>query len=39
LATDKVTNVRIEFAKSLLDLKPYLESNQTIMMQLHEIVE
>jgi hypothetical protein len=28
LADDKVPHVRIEFAKALLDIKPYLDSDQ-----------
>jgi hypothetical protein len=29
LAKDKVPNVRIDFAKSLVDIKPWFDSEQT----------
>jgi hypothetical protein len=37
-ASDKVTIIRVDFAKSLVDLKPYLDSKQAIMNELHDVV-
>jgi hypothetical protein len=37
LATDKVPNVRIDFAKSMADIRPWFESIQPQQMQLSEI--
>jgi len=36
LAQDKVANVRLEFAKSLTDLKPYLDAKTSINTELIE---
>jgi hypothetical protein len=36
-ATDKVTSVRIDFAESLVDLKPFLDSKQSILNELHDV--
>ncbi len=38
LRSDKVANVRLEFAKSLLDIKPYLDSKSAINTELIESI-
>lgn len=38
LASDKVANVRIDFAKSIFDVKPFVDSVQGIQTQLHDVV-
>lgn len=38
LAQDKVANVRLEFAKSLIDIKPYLDSKTSINTELIESI-
>lgn len=39
LATDRVAQVRMEFAKALIDLKPYIESDQQKDFELAEIID
>lgn len=39
LAEDKVPQVRIEFAKSMLDVKPYLEGEQDREFEIMETIE
>jgi len=38
LVHDKVANVRLEFAKSLTDLKPFLDSKTSINTELIESI-
>ena len=39
LAHDKVPMVRIEFAKSLFEIKPFIETKESIGMELMEKIE
>ena len=39
LATDRVAQVRMEFAKSLTDIKPFIESDQQRDFELMEIID
>jgi len=39
LASDRVAQVRMEFAKALIDLKPYIETDQQKDFELAEIID
>jgi len=39
LANDKVAQVRMEFAKALIDLKPFIETDQHKDFELMEIID